>query len=77
VQGVFYRQSAKEKAIELSLTGFAQNRSDGSVYIEAEGDAAQLNKLVMWCHQGPNRAVVEGVSIDKKQAFGYTAFEIK
>ena len=37
VQGVFFRSSARQKAGELGLSGFAENLADGSVEIEAEG----------------------------------------
>ncbi|MGI9545460.1 MAG: acylphosphatase, partial [Cyclobacteriaceae bacterium] len=49
VQGVFYRASTKQKALELGLVGWVCNRSDGSVYLEAEGSKEQLNTLLAWC----------------------------
>lgn len=36
VQGVFFRHSAREKARELNITGFARNEEDGAVYIEID-----------------------------------------
>ena len=45
VQGVFYRQTAMEKATELGLKGFARNEPDGSVYIEAEVALDALEKF--------------------------------
>ena len=61
VQGVFYRQSTKEKANELNVSGTVRNLPDGSVYILATGDSEQLNALVEWCWQGPRRARVTDV----------------
>jgi len=58
VQGVFFRASAKEKADELGITGFVRNETDGSVYIEAEGDVANVKIFIQWCQQGPPRAKV-------------------
>ena len=55
VQGVFYRQSTKEMATSLGITGQVKNLSDGSVYIIATGTKEQLDKLVDWCRQGPRR----------------------
>ncbi len=43
VHGVFYRQSAREKAMELDITGTVQNNPDGSVTIIATGHAGQLD----------------------------------
>lgn len=63
VQGVFFRHSAREKARELNITGFARNEEDGSVYIEAEGEEKALERFVAWCHNGPELAQVEGVDV--------------
>ena len=61
VQGVFYRQSTKEKAVELNIGGLVKNLPDGSVYILATGTTDQLNALIEWCWQGPRRAIVTDV----------------
>ena len=63
VQGVFFRQSAKEKALELSLTGEIKNLQDGNVHIVATGTWEQLALFTDWCKKGPPRAVVAGVEI--------------
>ncbi len=65
VQGVYFRQSTREKAMELGLTGQVKNLPDGSVYIMATGTIEQLNQLEDWCRQGPPRAVIEHI-IKKK-----------
>lgn len=61
VQGVFFRYSAKDKADELVVTGFARNEPDGTVYIEAEGEKEGLDKFLEWCQQGPGAATVRKV----------------
>jgi len=61
VQGVFFRQSAKEKADELGVVGFAKNEKDGSVFMEAEGEKKKLDLFIKWCQKGPSRAQVEKV----------------
>ena len=63
VQGVFYRQSTKEKARELGLTGEVRNLPDGNVLVIATGTDEQLNILADWCKKGPPRAIVTGVEI--------------
>lgn len=67
MQGVFFRASTQEKAQELGLTGFVQNEDDGTVYLEAEGDADALQKLEQWVHQGPKAARVDRVDIRQVQ----------
>lgn len=76
VQGVFFRASTQEKAQELGLTGFVQNEPDGTVYLEAEGDATALEKLRQWAHEGPRRAKVEKVEAEEQQELqGFEKFE--
>ncbi len=51
VQGVFFRDSAKQAADKLGIKGFAKNEADGTVYIEAEGEEAGLGKFLEWCRR--------------------------
>ena len=61
VQGVYYRQSTKEKAIAIGITGHVQNERDGSVSIIATGTENQLDDFINWCKRGPARAIVDKV----------------
>lgn len=75
VQGVFFRQSAKEQADALELTGFARNDPDGSVYIEAQGEKGNVERFVAWCRKGPTGARVLRVEVaecDPGQFEGFT-----
>ncbi len=65
VQGVWYRQSTKEKALELGITGEVSNQSDGTVKIIATGTAEQLYQFTDWCRQGPPKARV--INLDVKE----------
>ena len=58
VQGVWFRGSTQEQARRLGLVGWVRNRSDGSVELEAQGEATALDSLVSWCHHGPASARV-------------------
>ncbi|MEO0218368.1 MAG: acylphosphatase, partial [candidate division WOR-3 bacterium] len=42
VQGVGYRYFAQRHARKLGIKGYAENKPDGSVYIEAYGDEKSL-----------------------------------
>lgn len=77
VQGVYYRQSTKEMAISLGITGQVKNLKDGSVFIIATGIREQLNKLVDWCRQGPSKANVKSLVIEELpfQEFGKFSIE--
>ncbi|MFC0773173.1 acylphosphatase [Terrimonas alba] len=76
VQGVFYRQTTKAKAIETGITGMVKNKRDGSVQIIATGTEAQLEQLIQWCNQGPERAIVTGVKVEKIPLQRFKDFDI-
>ena len=46
VQGVGFRFSTVREAEELGIKGFVENRMDGSVYIEAEGEPRSEERSV-------------------------------
>lgn len=61
VQGVFFRESTRQEATRLGLTGWVRNREDGSVEAVAEGEPAALEDFIRWCHRGPQAARVTDV----------------
>lgn len=77
VQGVYYRQSAKQKAQELGVTGLAKNLPDGSVLLIATGTTEQLNQFVDWCRKGPPAARVTDVKVQQEEAHPYDSFTIQ
>jgi acylphosphatase len=57
------------------LTGWVRNLADGSVELEAQGDAAQVAALLAWCERGPPAARVTGVTVeDRAPVDGETDF---
>lgn len=77
VQGVFFRESTKEKAQELGVAGIVQNQSDGSVYVDAEGEEEKLKELIDWCHEGPRSARVDEVDYEfVPDLKGYQEFNV-
>lgn len=75
VQGVFFRTSAKEKAEKLSITGFAKNLSDGSVYIEVEGEKDSLEEFIKWCRKGPAIAKVDNIDTSEGKLKNFNNFQ--
>jgi acylphosphatase len=53
VQGVGYRYFTRKKALELGLSGYAENLSDGRVEVVAEGEKTDLELLIHHLRQGP------------------------
>ncbi len=64
VQGVFFRDSTREKAQELGLAGYVKNTPDGDVEALFEGPSRSIEEMVRWCGQGPPHASVENVEAD-------------
>jgi acylphosphatase len=77
VQGVYYRQSAKEKARELGVTGPVKNLHNGNVLLMATGTPEQLEKLIAWCRRGPSRAVVSNVQVEEMEPRSFDSFVIE
>ncbi len=76
VQGVFFRATTKAVADQLGVKGLVMNKPDGSVYIEAEGDDFSIESFMEWCHEGPQRAVVEKVESAEGEIKLYRNFEV-
>ncbi len=76
VQGVFFRQSAKDKALELGLRGQTWNNADGSVTIVVNGNNPELEFFFDWCRQGPPRASVYSVDIEETADQDFSGFRI-
>jgi acylphosphatase len=63
VQGVFFRQSTRDRARELGLAGWVRNRSDGAVEATFQGTPEAVEEMLRWCHQGPPGARVAAVEV--------------
>ena len=76
VQGVFYRQSTRQKAKELQLTGSVKNLPDESVEIIATGPSMQLQQLIEWCRHGPPKAIVIDLIVTPLSLQSFNDFSI-
>lgn len=61
VQGVNFRQSTRQTARRLGLSGWVRNLADGRVEVWAQGAEDQVEKLLDWLWLGPPAADVIGV----------------
>lgn len=77
VQGVGFRYYTRKKAEECKVTGFVQNKSDGSVYIEASGEEIDIDTFIDWCKQGPTWARVINSKISELPYREWIGFEIR
>jgi acylphosphatase len=78
VQGVFFRDSTREKAEQLGLTGWVKNLPDGRVEALFEGPSEKVREMVRWCKEGPSHAEVEDVDAEFEASQGsLTSFEVR
>jgi acylphosphatase len=78
VQGVGFRWFVQREATRLSLRGWVANELDGSVAVVAEGDRADLERMVAVLNQGPAGSAVRDVAARYEPARGnLDPFEIR
>lgn len=70
VQGVGFRYFILRRGMDLGLTGWVANESDGSVRCIAEGPRPDLEQLLEAMELGPAGALVERVSATWSAATG-------
>jgi acylphosphatase len=63
VQGVFYRASTRQKAIDTGCAGYARNLADGRVEVLAVGKPTAVHELIEWLWRGPPAAQVTNVEV--------------
>jgi acylphosphatase len=78
VQGVFFRDAARERAVQLGLAGWVRNLPDGRVEALFEGPSEKVREMVRWCKDGPSHARVEDVNADYEASRGdLKGFEVR
>ena len=70
VQGVLFRQHARAKALELSLTGWAKNLIDGKVEIVVEGPKEKVKEFVEWTKEGSFLSRVDKMEMAEEEYTG-------
>lgn len=78
VQGVFFRQSTRDRAVQAGLHGWVRNRPDGAVEGRVRGaDGAALEAFRTWLLRGPERAQVRGVTWEACEDDVAPGFEVQ
>lgn len=77
VQGVGFRYFVKQKAEMLGVAGIVKNLPHGSVYVEAEGEPADMETFIAFLKIGPPRAYITDIQIQNCPAQGFRGFFIK
>lgn len=74
VQGVYFRDSLRQQAESLEVSGWVRNRRDGSVEAMLQGDGSAVETLIAWCRIGNGRSRVERIDVEEGQG-QFTGFE--
>ncbi len=77
VQGVWFRASTREVAVELGLAGWVRNRPSGEVEAVFEGPRDRVDRAVAWCHTGPPAARVDRCDVTWEDPRGEPPFQVR
>lgn len=77
VQGVYYRDTCRQLALQSGVRGWVRNLPDGRVEAVFEGPPGDVQQLVDWARRGPRAAAVSDVSVQAEPPEGLGAFQIR
>jgi acylphosphatase len=77
VQGVGYRDWARQQALALGLSGWVRNLHDGRVEALAAGTEQALDRFAAAVRQGPRVACVSDVEQSAVEEAPFSGFEIR
>jgi acylphosphatase len=77
VQGVYFRKHTQDTSRENNVYGWVKNLMNGNVECVLEGLKSNVDKVIIWCHQGPSNSHVDNVEIKYEKFTGhFTDFQI-
>ena len=77
VQGVFFRDSTRERANAHGVAGWVSNRSDGALEAVLEGPPEAVQNVLSFLHTGPPHASVDHVDVSEEEPEGLTGFSVR
>jgi acylphosphatase len=76
VQGVFFRDSVRQRARSRGVDGWVRNRPDGTVEAAFEGLPDAVEDLVRFCREGPRGARVARIELTDEPPEGLEGFAV-
>jgi len=76
VQGVFFRETTRRRALAAGVSGWVRNRPDGSVEAVFEGEREDVERLVAFCEKGPRGARVDWVDVAAEEPERLDGFQV-
>ncbi len=77
VQGVWFRESCRDRALAAGVSGWVRNLDDGRVEVVLEGPPAAVDERIAWCRRGPQRARVDRVDVADEASVGERGFRVR
>ena len=77
VQGVFFRETTRRRALAEGVAGWVRNLPDGSVEAVFEGERDAVDRLVAFMRDGPRGARVDWVDIVTEEPEGLSGFDVR
>ena len=77
VQGVFFRETTRRRALADGVAGWVRNTPDGSVEAVFEGERDAVERLVAYVREGPRGARVDWVDVETEEPEGLGGFEVR
>jgi acylphosphatase len=77
VQGVFFRDSVRQRADSRGVSGWVTNSPDGAVEAVFEGKPDAVDELVRFCQSGPRGADVDRVDVQDEELAGLEGFQVR
>lgn len=78
VQGVFFRATTRDEALQRGLAGWVRNLPGSQVEAVFEGEEEAVKSVIEWCHEGPPFAAVRRVEVTWEEPTGeFEGFSIR
>ena len=77
VQGVFFRDSVRQRASTRGVSGWVRNTRGGAVEAVFEGELGAVEALVAFCREGPRGARVDRTDVIDEAVEGISGFAIR
>lgn len=76
VQGVFFRDSVRRRALTAGVAGWVRNNRGGTVEAVFEGDPQAVERMAAFCREGPRGARVDRIEVLVEEPEGLVTFRI-
>jgi acylphosphatase len=77
VQGVFFRETTRRRALAEGIAGWVRNQPDGTVEAVLEGERDAVERLVAFLREGPRGARVDWVDVVSEEPQGIEGFAVR